>query len=126
MAIDLTSPYSGKNVFARILNGDLPSRRVYEDAHVIAFEDARPAAPTHVLVIPRGAYVGLHDFTLDGTDAELAAFTRALGGVARALGLEAAGYRVIINTGPHGGQEVPHLHAHILAGRPLGPMLAGA
>jgi len=124
MGIDATQPYDDSNVFARILRGELPSRKVYEDEHVLAFHDINPLAPTHILVIPKGRYVSWDDFSEKASDAELAAFMRASGRIARDAGLVEAGYRVLANTGPNSGQEVPHLHLHIFAGRPLGPMLA--
>ena len=124
MAVQCSDSYDDANIFARILRGEIPSTRVYEDEAVIAFRDIHPVAPVHVLVIPRTAYVGLPDFAARASDAELAGFVRGIGAAARALGLEGEGYRILINAGPHGGQEVPHLHAHILGGRPLGPMLA--
>lgn len=123
MPIDATLPYDDQNIFARILRGEIPSRRVYEDEFAIAFHDINPQAPTHILVIPRGAYVSWDDFSAHGTDAEIAGFVRAVGMVARAAGLVAPGYRLLANTGRDAHQEVPHLHVHILAGRPLGPML---
>ncbi|HZF42792.1 MAG TPA: histidine triad nucleotide-binding protein [Sphingomonadaceae bacterium] len=124
MPIDATRPYDTANIFARILRGEVPCDRVYEDDHALAFNDIAPAAPHHVLVIPKGAYVSWDDFSARASDAEIAGFVRAVGHVARAAGLAAPGYRLLANTGPHGGQEVPHLHVHVLAGRPLGPMLA--
>lgn len=124
MPIDATQPYDPSNIFARILRGEIPSTRVYEDDWAVAFQDVNPQAPNHVLVVPRGAYVSWDDFSATGSDAEIAGFVRAVGAVARAAGLVEPGYRLLANTGPHGGQEVPHLHVHILAGRPLGPMLA--
>ncbi len=125
MTVSCSDAYNDGNVFARILRGEIPSATVYEDAHVLAFRDIAPVAPTHVLVIPKAAAVGLPDFSTSASDAELAGFLRGVGAAARALGLEADGYRVLINAGGHGGQEVPHLHAHIFGGKPLGPMLAG-
>ncbi len=116
--------YDDQNVFARILRGEIPSRRVFEDEWAIAFHDIAPQAPVHVLVIPRGRYVSLADFTASAGDAEIAGFWRAVGTVARQLELEAPGYRVLVNMGEHSGQEVPHLHAHIFGGRPLGVMLS--
>jgi diadenosine tetraphosphate (Ap4A) HIT family hydrolase len=124
MPIDATLPYDPANIFARILRGELPSNRVYEDEWAVAFHDIAPAAPVHVLVIPRGSYVSWDDFSAQGSDAEIAGFVRAVGTVARGLGLVEAGYRLLANTGPHGGQEVPHLHVHLFGGGPLGPMLA--
>jgi len=116
--------YDDQNVFARILRGEIPSRRVFADEWAVAFHDIAPQAPVHVLVIPRGRYVSLADFTASATDAEIAGFWRAVGAVARQLELEAPGYRVLVNMGEHSGQEVPHLHAHVFGGRPLGAMLS--
>jgi diadenosine tetraphosphate (Ap4A) HIT family hydrolase len=124
MAIDPTQPYDDSNIFARILRGELPCRKVYEDDHVLAFEDIQPLSPTHILVIPKGAYVSWDDFSEKAPDEEIAAFVRAVGRIAREAGLVGDGYRVLANVGMNSGQEVPHLHAHIFAGRPLGPMLA--
>jgi diadenosine tetraphosphate (Ap4A) HIT family hydrolase len=124
MSVDATQPYDDSNIFARILRGELPASKVYEDQHVLAFHDINPLAPTHVLVIPKGAYVSWDDFSEKASDAELAAYVRAIGRIAREAGLVEPGYRVLANVGRHGHQEVPHLHTHIFAGRPLGPMLA--
>ena len=116
--------YDGQNVFAKILRGEIPSRRVFEDAWAVAFHDVAPQAPVHVLVIPRGAYVSLADFSAKASEAEIAGFWRAVGVVARDLGLETPGYRVLANMGHHAGQEVPHFHVHVFGGETLGPMLA--
>lgn len=124
MTVDATQPYDDSNVFARILRGELPSNKVYEDEHVLAFHDINPLAPTHVLVIPKGPYVSWDDFSQEASDAEIAAFVRAAGRIAREAGLVEGGYRLLANTGVNSGQEVAHLHLHIFAGRPLGPMLA--
>jgi histidine triad (HIT) family protein len=124
MAIDATQPYDDGNIFARILRGELPSDKVYEDEHVLAFNDINPLSPTHILVIPKGAYVSWDDFSGKASDAEISAFVRAVGKIAREAGLVEDGYRLLANTGSNSGQEVPHLHVHIFAGRPLGPMLA--
>ena len=123
MPIDATQPYDEGNIFARILRGEIPARTVYEDEHALAFHDINPAAPTHILVIPKGAYVSWDDFAERGSDAEIAGFTRAVGKVARDAGLVTDGYRLLANVGRNSGQEVPHLHVHIFGGRPLGPML---
>ncbi len=117
--------YDTNNVFARILRGELPCKKVYEDAHVLAFHDIRPQAPVHILVIPKGAYESLDDFHAKASEAEQAALMRAIGAVARMAGVAETGYRVIANTGRNGHQEVPHLHFHVLGGRPLGRMLPG-
>ncbi len=116
--------YDESNVFARILRGELPCRKVHEDAHTLAFHDINPAAPTHVLVIPKGPYVSFADFSATASDAEIAAFFRAVGKVAAALGVEERGYRLLANHGRDSNQEVPHFHVHILGGRSLGPLLA--
>lgn len=126
MPIDASLPYDPANIFARILRGELPSTRVHETEHSLAFHDIAPWAPHHVLVIPKGAYVSWDDFSARASDAEITDYVRAIGHVARAAGLVEPGYRLLANTGAHGGQEVPHLHVHIFAGRPLGPMLAPA
>lgn len=123
MAVDATKPYDSSNIFARILRGELPCRKVYEDEHALAFHDINPQAPTHVLVIPKGAYVSWDDFSERGSEAEIAGFVRAVGRVAREAGLVGEGYRLLANIGTNSHQEVPHLHVHIFAGRPLGPML---
>jgi diadenosine tetraphosphate (Ap4A) HIT family hydrolase len=115
--------YDPDNIFAKILRGEIPCDKVYEDDHVLAFRDINPQAPTHVLVIPKGEYVSMDDFTASASDAEIAALMRGVGHVARELGLTEPGYRILANHGPDSHQEVPHLHVHIFGGRPLGPML---
>ena len=124
MPIDATQPYDDSNIFARILRGEIPSKKVYEDENVLAFHDINPLAPTHILVIPKGPYVSWDDFSERASDKEIGAFVRAVGRIAREHGLVADGYRLLANVGPNSGQEVPHLHVHIFGGRPLGPMLA--
>jgi len=124
MPVDATQAYDDNNVFARILRGELPSKKVHEDEHALAFHDINPVAPVHILVIPKGPYVSWDDFSQKASDAELAGFVRAVGKVARDAGLVEQGYRVLANTGQRGGQEVPHLHMHIFGGAYLGPMLA--
>jgi histidine triad (HIT) family protein len=116
-------PYDDQNIFARILRGEIPSDKLYEDEFAVAFKDIHPQAPVHVLLIPKGRYCSFADFSAQASDAEIAGFTRAIGHVARMLGIEEAGYRVLANVGEHSGQEVPHFHVHLFAGRPLGRML---
>lgn len=116
-------PYQDDNVFAKILRGELPANTVYEDEWAVAFHDINPQAPVHVLVIPRGAYVNMIDFTLAATEAEIIGFFRAVSKVANALGLDDDGYRILANSGSDAQQEVPHLHVHIFGGKRLGPML---
>ena len=123
MPIDATQPYDDDNVFAKILRGEIPSTKVYEDDWALAFCDIAPQAPVHILVIPKSAYVSWDDFSATATDAEIAGFARAVGQVARDAGLVAPGYRVLYNVGANGGQEIAHLHAHIFGGRPLGRMV---
>ena len=115
--------YDRNNVFARILRGELPCNRVYEDEHALAFHDIAPQAPVHVLVIPKGEYVSQDDFAAEAPDALIVGFWRAVGTVARQLGLVESGYRLLANTGPDAHQEVPHFHVHIFAGRDLGRMI---
>ena len=124
MAVDATQPYDDGNVFARILRGELPANKVYEDEHVLAFKDIRPQAKVHALVIPKGAYISAQDFGEKASAKEIAAFHRAVSKVAKDLGVAESGYRLIANTGGHGHQEVPHYHVHILGGQPLGRMLS--
>jgi histidine triad (HIT) family protein len=124
MPIDATRPYDESNIFARILRGEIPCRKVHEDEHALAFHDIHPLAPVHILVIPKGAYVSWDDFSERGSAEEIAGFVRAVGRIAREAGLVAPGYRLLANVGANSGQEVPHLHVHIFAGRPLGPMLS--
>ena len=126
MLVSGQGPYDDQNIFARLLRGEIPSRRVYEDEWAVAFHDIAPKAPMHVLVIPRGRYVSLADFTAQAGDAEVAGFFRAVGRVARQLELDAPGYRILSNIGHHGGQEVPHLHVHLFGGASLGMMIPGA
>ena len=125
MPINATHPYDPDNIFARILRGDLPCKKVTEDAHALAFHDINPQAPTHILVIPKGAYVSWDDFSARASEAEIAGFVRMVGQVARDSGLVEHGYRLLANVGTHGHQEVPHLHVHIFGGRQMGAMLAG-
>ncbi|MBD8677980.1 histidine triad nucleotide-binding protein [Sphingomonas sp. CFBP 13720] len=124
MPIDATHPYDDDNIFARILRGEIPAKRVYEDAFAVAFHDIAPQAPVHLLVIPTGAYVSWDDFSARASEAEIAGYIRAIGHVAREHGLVEPGYRLLANIGAHGGQEVPHLHVHLFGGRPLGIMLS--
>ena len=123
MPINATEAYDDSNIFARILRGEIPSKKVYEDEHALAFHDINPLAPTHILVIPKGPYVSWDDFSANASDGAIAGFVRAVCKVAREAGLVEPGYRLLANTGLNSGQEVPHLHVHIFAGRPLGPML---
>ena len=118
--------YDDQNIFAKILRGEIPCNKVYEDDHALAFHDINPLAPVHVLVIPKGAYVSWDDFSAKASDAEMAAYVRAVGHVARALGVAESGYRLIANHGVDAHQEVPHLHVHVFGKRDMKGMLKRA
>ena len=123
MPIDPRQPYDTGNVFARILRGEIPCRKVHEDAFSLAFDDINPQAPVHVLVIPKGAYVSWDDFTATAPAEEIAGFMRSVGEVTRMLGVDKDGYRLMVNMGQNGHQEVPHLHVHIFGGRQFTTMI---
>jgi diadenosine tetraphosphate (Ap4A) HIT family hydrolase len=116
-------PYDPNNIFAKILDGSIPSSPVLETEMSLAFSDINPRAPVHDLVIPRGAYTDLTEFAEKASDAELADWVRSLAAVAKKGGITESGYRIIVNCGSDGHQEVPHLHGHVLGGRPLGGMI---
>ena len=118
--------YDHDNIFAKILRGEIPCDKVYEDDHALAFNDINPQAPVHVLVIPKGAYLSLDDFSEQASEADIAGFIRAVGTVARQLGLTGGGYRILANHGADAHQEVPHFHVHVFGGRDMGPMLGRA
>ncbi len=118
--------YDDQNIFAKILRGEIPNATVLETEHTLAFRDIQPQAPVHVLVIPKGPYVCYDHFAREASDAEIVDFTRAVGEVVKAEGLQEGGYRIISNAGEAGVQEVPHLHVHVLGGRVLGRMLQRA
>lgn len=124
MSVDPREPYDDQNVFAKILRGELPCTKVYEDEWTLAFLDIAPLAPVHILVVPKGPYVSWDDFTAKASDAEITGYIRAIGQIARDQDLVVEGYRLLANTGRNSGPEIPHLHVHIFGGRPLGPMLA--
>ena len=115
--------YDPNNIFAKILRGEIPCKAVYEDDFALAFNDIHPQAPIHVLVIPKGPYISMDDFTAKASDAEISGFFRAVGAVARQVGAAEDGYRFLGNVGSNGHQEVMHLHVHIFGGRKLGHML---
>ena len=115
--------YDTNNIFAKILRGEIPCAKIYEDDHVLAFKDIRPQAKVHALVIPKGAYVSAQDFGEKASVAEIAAVQRAISKVAKDLGVAETGYRLIANSGAHGHQEVAHYHVHILGGHPMGKMV---
>ena len=112
--------YDSENIFAQIIRGDIPATPLYENDHVLAIKDIAPKAPVHILVIPKGAYTDFADFAKRASDAEALAFTRAIGEIATAQGLDENGYRLITNIGKDGCQEVPHYHVHLVGGQNLG------
>ena len=116
--------YDQKNIFAMILRGDIPCDKIYEDEFSLAFNDINPQAPVHALVIPKGEYMSMADFSANASTELVEGFFRAVGQTARQLGLEEGGYRLISNTGDNAHQEVRHLHCHMLSGKKLGPMLS--
>ena len=115
--------YDSSNIFAKILRGEIPCKKVYEDEYALAFNDVHPQAPTHILVIPKGPYVNYDDFIASAADAEIVGFQRALGKVIGAADVTSTGYRLIVNAGVDAHQEVPHYHVHVLGGHDLGAML---
>jgi diadenosine tetraphosphate (Ap4A) HIT family hydrolase len=123
MAVSGLPPYDDQNIFARILRGEIPSKKIFENDFALAFHDISPQAPVHVLVVPKGPYCSFADFSATASEAEIAGFFRAVGVIAKDLGLEPPGYRLLANMGEHSGQEVPHFHVHLFGGRPLGRMI---
>jgi diadenosine tetraphosphate (Ap4A) HIT family hydrolase len=115
--------YDPNNIFARIIRGEIPCKKVHEDEHTLAFHDINPLTPAHILVIPKGAYVSMNDFSAHASDVEIAALFRAVGKVAELAGVAEDGWRMLSNIGENGHQEVPHLHIHVFGGRKLGHML---
>ncbi len=118
--------YDPENIFAKILRGEIPNKTVLETEHSLAFHDIYPQAPTHVLIIPKGPYVTYDHFAAEASDAEILDYTRTIAKVCEMMEVAEGGFRMISNAGETGVQEVPHLHVHILAGRPLGRMLQPA
>ena len=120
--------YDDQNIFAKILRGEIPCNKILETEHSLAFHDINPAAPKHVLVIPKGPYVSYDHFAQTASSEEITDFVRAIGEVCKILEVEplqgGGGFRAISNAGEAGLQEVPHLHVHILGGRNLGPMIS--
>ena len=115
--------YDPDNIFAKILRGEIPNKTVFENKNVLAFEDINPQAPVHILVIPKGPYIDMGDFSKRASEEAQTAFSRSIGVIVEILGLEKMGFRAIANTGINGLQEVPHYHLHILGGQPLGRMI---
>lgn len=116
--------YDTNNIFAKILRGEIPCKKVYEDESVLAFHDIHPKRKVHVMIIPKGSYTDISDFGDAAKEEELIALMRAVPKVAEAVGVKNSGYRIISNCGVHSGQEVPHLHLHLLGGEPVGPLVS--
>lgn len=112
--------YNENNIFHKIVKGEIPCKKVYEDPHVLAFHDIDPKAPVHVLVVPKGPYISFDDFAEKATDQEIGTFMRAVQKIAKDLGISESGYRLISNHGVNANQEVPHFHIHLVGGKPLG------
>ncbi|MGA0234681.1 MAG: histidine triad nucleotide-binding protein [Alphaproteobacteria bacterium] len=111
--------YDSNNIFAKILRGEIPCDKVYEDEFALAFRDINPQAKVHTLVIPKGEYVSFDDFSTTASDAEIGGFMRAVQAVAALEGVTDSGYRLLANHGKHAHQEVPHFHIHIAGGESL-------
>ena len=120
--------YDKNNIFAKILRGEIPCKKIYEDNYVLAFHDVNPQKKIHVLVVPKGEYVNLDDFSSNATEKEIVGLIKGIGAVAKKLGVsevvKGRGYRSLVNVGTHGGQEVPHLHFHIFGGEKVGKMVS--
>jgi len=114
--------YDNNNIFAKILRGEIPSTPIYENEYVLAFYDIAPLAPVHILIIPKGAYVSLQDFSEKASAQEITEFYRAVPIIAQQEGIADQGYRAITNIGEHGGQEIPHFHLHLLGGEKIGSL----
>lgn len=117
--------YDSSNIFARIIRGEISAKKIYEDEQVLAIEDIAPAAPVHVLVMPKGDYVSFDDFSAKAPPDNVAYFFKTITRIARQMKVEVDGYRLIMNHGAHASQSVPHFHVHILGGRALGALLPG-
>jgi histidine triad (HIT) family protein len=118
--------YDDKNIFARILRGEIPCDKIYEDDFVLSFHDINPQKKIHALVIPKGKYVDLDDFSLNASPEEMVGLLKGINSVAKKLGISTEvgkGYRALVNIGDHGGQEVPHLHFHLFGGQRVGKMV---
>ena len=122
----MATRYDDQNVFAKILRGEIPCTKVYEDEHALAFNDISPQTKVHILVVPKGPYVSSDDFFAEASEAEIAGFMRAVGKVAREAGIAADGYRMLANHGDNARQEVPHFHIHLFGGQELGRMIKPA
>lgn len=118
--------YDPNNIFAKIIDGTIPVEPIFENEYVLVIKDKFPQAPIHLLILPKQPYINMTDFTQNASDEEIVTLNRATGEMIAKFGLEENGYRVISNAGTHGGQEIPHLHWHILGGKQLGKMLSSS
>ena len=120
--------YNKDNIFAKILRGEIPCKKIYEDEYVLAFHDVNPQKKVHALIIPRGAYIDLDDFSSKASEKEISGLIKGISIVAKKIGVsdevKGGGYRSLVNIGENGGQEVPHLHFHILGGEKVGKMVS--
>ena len=123
MKVRILSVYKNENIFSKILSGEIPNNTIYENEYVLAFEDINPQSPVHALLIPKGKYTSMTDFSENASDKEIVAFIRAISQITKIKGINDTGYRIISNSGPDSSQEVPHLHFHIVGGRKLGSIL---
>ena len=120
--------YDENNIFAKILRGEIPCKKIYEDNYVLAFYDVNPQKKIHALVIPKGKYINLDDFSLNASKEEMSGLIKGIGLVAKKIGVsdsvKGGGYRSLVNVGENGGQEVPHLHFHIFGGEKVGDLVS--
>jgi len=120
--------YDKNNIFAKILRGEIPCKKIYEDEFVLAFHDIHPQKKIHTLVIPKGEYTNLDDFSFKASDEEIVGLIKGISAVAKKIGVsdevKGGGYRSLVNIGENGGQEVPHLHFHIFGGEKIGKMVS--
>jgi diadenosine tetraphosphate (Ap4A) HIT family hydrolase len=115
--------YDKNNIFAKIIRGEIPGKKLFEDEQVLAIADITPAAPVHVLIMPKGEYVSFDDFTRNASPLAVAHYFKTVTDVARKLNVEQGGYRLIANHGADASQSVPHFHMHLIGGRALGGLL---
>ena len=120
--------YDKNNIFAKILRGEIPCKKIYENEDVFAFHDINPQKKVHVLVIPKGEYINLDDFSSKASNQEIIGLIKGISLVAKKIGVsdevKGGGYRSLVNIGANGGQEVPHLHFHIFGGEKVGKMIS--
>ena len=120
--------YDKKNIFAKILRGEIPCKKIYENEYILAFYDINPQKKVHALVIPKGKYINLDDFSSKASNQEIIGLIKGISIVAKKIGVSdevrGGGYRSLVNIGENGGQEVPHLHFHIFGGEKVGKMVS--